>query len=282
MTWMLHLLLLMYLALSINFNVITTIGGEVTPANVTSAKNKLLFSVGTPSALLQNWTQLFVETFDATREGRISTMLIRNAGIYNSRVKAKKLGLQRTVLISVVSLGSGKKGEIYKDMLKNWLCYTAHYDFKPVVYYLSQSDTGLNNRSAHSINHAEAQTYLDDLRQINRNAVFVDYPIHLFWSLLTQKTGWGSTMKERGNVDFLGSYPSFSHHGALVMLVPILEVLKMGFSTVYVDIDIAFVKDPIPFMTLGGYLLVSLCKEIVFVMYFGPFTHMCFLLRPHI
>ena len=256
-SWRLHQLILTNIALFINFNVITTIRGEMTPVNVTSAKSKLFFSLETSTALLKNWAHLLVETFDATREGRISKMLIRNSGIYRSRGKAKKLGIEKTVLISVVSLGTGKKGEIYKDMLKNWLCYTAHYDFMPVVYYLSQSDSGVNNRSALSVSHAEAETYLDELRQINRNAVFVDYPINLFWSLLTRKTGWGSTVKERGNVDFQGSYPSFSHHGALVMLVPILEVLKMGFNTVYVDIDIAFVKDPIPFMTLGGYLLME-------------------------
>lgn len=247
--------ILIYLILSIIFNAATAVEGNSTFVDGTSTNNKLLFSSEGSKALLKLWSHLQNESFDATREGKLSRMLMNNAGIYRNRTKAKKIGLQKTVLMSVVSLGRGKKGDLYKDILRNWLCYTAHYDFMPVVYYLSQSDTGTNNRSELSTNDADSITYLDELRAINRNTVFIEYPMHLFWSLLTRKTDWGTLSKERGVVDFRGSYPSFVHHGALVMLVPILEVLTMGFNTVYLDIDIALVKDPIPFMTLGGYPL---------------------------
>jgi hypothetical protein len=55
--------------------------------------------------------------------------------------------------------------------------------------------------------------------------------------------------KEYGS--YRGKEVTFQHFGALVMLVPILEVLEAGYSGVYLDVDVAVLMDPIPFMVKG-------------------------------
>jgi hypothetical protein len=51
--------------------------------------------------------------------------------------------------------------------------------------------------------------------------------------------------------------PSFASHGALVMLVPVLEVLLQGYNCIFFDVDIALVLDPVPFLTRGQADFVS-------------------------
>jgi hypothetical protein len=101
--------------------------------------------------------------------------------------------------------------------------------------------------------------------------------------LVAAKQLWEGRVGERGRVDFRGARPTFDHFGALVMLVPLLEVQQVrlpiypptrhlpgatapvssllslprrpqrfGLDVVYLDIDIALVKDPLPFLARGA------------------------------
>eukprot|EP01034_Spumella_vulgaris_P030063 gene30063-37219_t len=36
------------------------------------------------------------------------------------------------------------------------------------------------------------------------------------------------------------------------MLVPVLEVLQLGYNVIYFDVDIGLVQDPVPFLTIGS------------------------------
>jgi hypothetical protein len=54
-----------------------------------------------------------------------------------------------------------------------------------------------------------------------------------------------------GKADYQSAVPSFASHGALVMLVPVLEVLLRGYNCIFFDVDIALVLDPVPFLTRG-------------------------------
>lgn len=202
----------------------------------------MLFPPDLSNHLMRFWLKKSSETYDPSRRNRILKLFQRNSGIYTNNEKSQYTSVKGTILLSVVSLNEGKTINVYRQILRNWLCFSAHYDYMPVVYFLSDpSDT----------NHARVPSITKDLGEINKNAIFIDYPTHLFWDLLAQKTLWTSLRKERGLVDFIGDYPNFQHFGALVMLVPILEVLDSGFSVIYMDIDIALVKDPIPFIALG-------------------------------
>lgn len=210
-----------------------------------------LFPDDLRNRLLVQWSKKSSETFDPSRGKRILKLLERNSGIYTNKEKAQYSGVERTILLSVISLNEGKSINVYRQILRNWLCYTAHYDYMPVVYFLS--DPSGANHTDTSLQKINVSSIIKDLSEINKNAIFIDYPSHLFWSLLSEKTLWDSLRKERNVVDFIGDYPTFPHFGALVMLVPFLEVLEMGFSVIYMDIDIALVKDPIPFIALGQY-----------------------------
>lgn len=210
-------------------------------SNVLSAEAQL--------RLLKMWKMKSNETYDELREKKILLLLERNSGIYQSKSKAKRNGVEKTVLLSVISLSDGKAMGLYKQMLRNWLCYTAHYNYMPVVYFLSQSNPA--NQSEFMKQEENMQAFFEQLKEINENTVFVDYPTQLFWSLLSRKKIWRNRKTDRNTVDFEGNHPSFAHHGALVMLVPILEVLELGHSVIYMDIDIALVRDPMPFIALG-------------------------------
>ena len=50
---------------------------------------------------------------------------------------------------------------------------------------------------------------------------------------------------------FEGPLPSFKTYGALVMLVPSLEVLLLGFDVVYFDLDLVLTQDPLPALATG-------------------------------
>ena len=54
-----------------------------------------------------------------------------------------------------------------------------------------------------------------------------------------------------GCADYSDSTPTFQSFGALVMLVPALEVMLHGYNVIYFDVDMGFVQDPIPFLTAG-------------------------------
>ena len=202
--------------------------------------------------LLEMWKMKSNETYDEFRGRKILHLIGKSSGIYQSKSKAKRNGVEKTVLLSVISLSDGKAMGQYKQMLRNWLCYTAHYDYMPVVYFLSQSSP--TNQSESVKQEESMQAFFEELKEMNENTIFVDYPTYLFWSLLSKKTKWRNQKTDRNIVDFEGDHPSFAHHGALVMLVPILEVLELGHSVIYMDIDIALVRDPVPFIALGKYI----------------------------
>ena len=56
-----------------------------------------------------------------------------------------------------------------------------------------------------------------------------------------------------GTVDYEGHIPTYKHHGFLVTLIPILEALTAGYNVIYFDVDIALVKDPLPYMLTGNH-----------------------------
>jgi hypothetical protein len=78
---------------------------------------------------------------------------------------------------------------------------------------------------------------------------FLPYPEEQFWALLAQKTT--PVIGGGGHADYEGSIPSFDRFGALVMFVPMFELLKLGYNVIYIDLDIGFVQDPIPYLVQG-------------------------------
>ena len=87
------------------------------------------------------------------------------------------------------------------------------------------------------------------------------YPQSLFWSLLIEYKHDIKVVHGGGYGDYFGDHSSFLQFGALPMLVPVLEVLQMGFNAIFFDIDLAFIDDPIPHLLRGDADLI-LAPEI--------------------
>jgi hypothetical protein len=82
----------------------------------------------------------------------------------------------------------------------------------------------------------------------------ITFPDYLFWELISNK----KTFKQgKSEAPYNGDFPSFQSFGALPQLVPAYEMLLLGFDTIYFDVDIALVHDPVPFMVKGNADFVS-------------------------
>ena len=75
------------------------------------------------------------------------------------------------------------------------------------------------------------------------------YPDEKFWSLIEEKTH--RITYGKAFADYDSETPSFHNYGALLMLVPQLEVLDLGYNVIYFDVDIGLVQDPVPYITRG-------------------------------
>lgn len=184
------------------------------------------------------WVRLANETYDPTRSEVLRRLLAPHAGIYNDKSKATASEeLKRTILIHVVSISDDLGSESrYYHMLSNWFCYAQQYGYSPVTYYVPNSNI--------SINQPPRALLQIGIKREN----LISYPLHLFWRILSTKTS-----NIVGNqASYEGELPSFTNHGAIVMLIPLLEALLLGFNVMYFDLDTLMVHDPVPFMMKGN------------------------------
>jgi hypothetical protein len=188
--------------------------------------------------LVDMWRGLANSTFDPAREKLVKTVLGRAAGIYTDPArKSRTKELSKTVLINVASIADDLGHDSrYWHMLSNWICYAQQYGYEPITYYVPNSNLTLN-------------TPPKALLEIGMNrSNLMSYPLHLFWKLLSHKR----TNIMGGQANYQGDLPSFTNHGAIVMLVPLLEALLAGFNVMYFDLDTLMVHDPVPFMMTGN------------------------------
>lgn len=185
-----------------------------------------------------SWEQLSNKTFDSNRKFEIGKTLSQVAGVYFNKSKSKDLNIEKTVLVNVLSININKDIDSkYLELLRNWYCFAKQHGLKPLTYIVP------------SIEHNYTQQ-VDEFRSLGLNGSFAPYPTSLFWKIVSKKKT--SIMGGRHRVSYAGSTPTFKHFGALVMLVPIFEVLELGYDAVYFDLDIAFVRDPIPDIVKGS------------------------------
>ena len=208
---------------------------------------ELIFPNDSSTQLSANWTrwqqEAQVNENVSTRSIRLQQALQYASGIYANASIAKTLVLSNTVMVTLLTL-TDRAAEGYMNLLRNWLCYTSHYQHKPLIYYSYES----TNSSPSTLLAAT----LDDLRQYNRLSRFIDFPNALFWQLLTKKTYWQGTYSVKWKLDFRGSSVSHAHFGSpLLKIVLMLEVLRNGYDCVYFDVDIGLVLDPVPYMMRG-------------------------------
>jgi hypothetical protein len=185
--------------------------------------------------LKANYTARSKLAADANRYDMVEKMLKRGAGVYKTEneLHVKYPKLKKTVLIAMIQYGNKQENAHYKIYFKNFLCFLRHYQMKMVVYI-----------AHHAIANVTAE--LQEL-EMDYGVLPLTYPDELFWQLLSTKDSFIN--RGRGFAEYdLGSYPSFRHFGALVMLVPVLEALQHEYDVIFVDVDVALILDPIPYL----------------------------------
>ena len=157
------------------------------------------------------------------------------SGVYKDKSKGKSMGLDKTVFVTVIAYMNGLLH--YKVYFENFVCFAKHYNFDIIVII-----------THHQI--PDLQTEIDSL--INLGVKVLTYSDVTFWSLmLTKKNMIWNNKIDKTRADYEGIYPNFQNFGALVMLVPILEILDLGYSVIFFDVDIGLVQDPIPYLIRG-------------------------------
>ena len=169
-----------------------------------------------------------------TRNRLVSQTLQAASGVYYDKDRGKKAGLEKTVFITVIAYNSKEGISHYKPLFRNFLCFAHQYGIDLVVYIL----------------HHHIPDLEEEMQSLESLGVRVlTYPDELFWSLVGEKKG--RIIAGRNFAEYDLEYPSFPGFGALVMLVPQLEALELGYNVIYFDVDIGLVQDPVPYVTRG-------------------------------
>ncbi len=175
------------------------------------------------------------------RSIELDRVLSQASGVYKDKSRVKSPRLQKTILLNVVE-SSGHKwnpniDEKYKQQLYNHLCFTKQLGLETVVFLIKESQTQFDADVA-------------EMRNIDENIQILDYPHELFWKNIGKKSTHVKT--QGGVVDYAGNLPTYKHFGFLVTLIPILEALLAGYNVIYFDVDIALMKDPLPYLVSGS------------------------------
>jgi hypothetical protein len=169
------------------------------------------------------------------REELVQSNLRDAAGVYKDKKIGEHLGLEKTVLITVLSYP--RKRHHFLHYFRNFLCYAKTYNFDLVVYVTRDRAD-------------DYKTHLDHLKQLSNLGVrALPYPEELHYLMIYGKAEHFQTGKKFSTYE--DDYPSFLSHGALVMIMPGFEILLSGYNFIYFDVDIALIVDPIPHIILG-------------------------------
>ena len=157
-------------------------------------------------------------------------------GIYHNRKLLDNLRSQKAVANVIVTEagnpanGTSKLPSYYQHILRNHLCHLERFKSTIIVYIIGLNRSSLSIEEKHLRKEYPALTITLQL-----------YPMDLFWRLVRQKSN--NIIVGNGRASFAAEYPSFQHFGALVMLVPILEMLQYGINVLYMDSDAVMVQD---------------------------------------
>jgi hypothetical protein len=145
------------------------------------------------------------------------------------------MGLEKAVLITVISLP--KLRSHYKHYFRNFLCFTHSYEYDLVVYITRQQGD-------------DYKTHMKKVHELSKLGVkALPFPEEMFWLFVYGKST--PIYEGKKHVPWKGDSIDFLNYGALVMLMPTYEVLKAGYTCLYMDVDIALIVDPVPHMILG-------------------------------
>ena len=169
------------------------IGAEAQTTPAAAAAQQLpLFPPDLVPVLLSNWTRRAAETAAAAlRSNRTATVrraADAAAGIYVDVARTRALRVEQYVMLTLTAVTDNPNNPGAK-MAKNWLCYTAHYGFKPMLYYIEDVVKPEETSDGRGV---------AAFRALNVHAQFVTFPEHIFYALLAKKAGWEGTATQGG------------------------------------------------------------------------------------
>lgn len=176
------------------------------------------------------------QTLQEERLKKVRQTLSAAAGVYKVKSKAKEHLLEKTVLTTVIS--HPKASHWYRVYFRNFLCFAEHYGYDVVVYVMRNSD------------HQTEEEFLLHINEVASLGVrALPYPEELFWRLVFGRTH--DLRIGKRHASYKGRLPDFRAFGSLPMLVPMYEIISLGYDMIYLDVDLGLVLDPIPHMVHG-------------------------------
>eukprot|EP01038_Epipyxis_sp_PR26KG_P018148 gene18148-25525_t len=162
-----------------------------------------------------------------------------NNNNYNSYNADQTNPISKTVFVNVFETGNIEYEQKYKELIDNFLCNMNDLEYEIIIYILDKDKDNVREKTK-------------QLRSIHPFIRFVEYPYSLFWKYIATKET--EIFSNKNNVYYQNNYPTFNDHGFLVMLIPILEILELGYNVIYFDVDIVLLKDILPLFSTPSYL----------------------------
>jgi hypothetical protein len=209
------------------------------------------------------------------REDTVRASMQRTRGVYKDSRKAAYYGLENTLLVAVlsyddivnlrsmdaqdpvpVSPDTEAKAETvhgsFENMLRNYLQSMRLHGLKPLLYVTpSETELGLDSSTVRK----NILQVLSNITESNVTAVEAEveivgsYPNLLLFSFFSSLTTWALDLLDSSTASsFKGRVPNVYSFGVLMMLVPVLEAVSMGYSVIFIDATVKLYGDPIPYL----------------------------------
>lgn len=180
------------------------------------------------------WKELAHYYLDPHRESDLRVVCDKQQGVYvHSHPATVKANISNTIVVAYMIV-NGLSDEL-KILFSNWLCYLKKLDYKALLIY----DTADDDSYDQIVNMTRGFETMIEL---------FPYPRSLFWSQMARKTNELLGRINHRKRPYLGYTITTSQFGYITKLTPILELMTLGYDVIYTDLDIAFLRDPVPYI----------------------------------
>lgn len=134
----------------------------------------------------------------------------------------------KTVFVHILRIQ--KSTALYQELLQNYICMAKEHDLVLVIYLLELDPQRFEE-------HAKA------IMALSEHIHVIDYPYALYWQMVGKKS-----MQSLGPVQFRFIDVHFKNVGFVLMVIPMYEILQLGYNVLYLDLDIGLLRNPVPYL----------------------------------
>jgi hypothetical protein len=209
------------------------------------------------------------------REDAVRASMQRTRGVYKDSRNAAYYGLENTLLVTVLSYDDimnlrsmGAQDPVpvppdteakaepvhgsYENMLRNYLQAIRQHGLKPLLYVTpSQTELGLDSSTVRmNVLQALSNITASNVTAVEAEVEIVSsYPNLLLYTFFSSLTTWALDLLDSSTASsFKGRIPNVYSFGVLMILVPVLEAVSMGYSVIFIDATVKLYGDPIPYL----------------------------------